>query len=60
MRSALTPLPIYKGVFDHMGCASYQSVAENLIKGSVHEHDFFIVHDAPVLMTAKETIELMK
>ena len=34
--------------------------AENLIKGSVHEDDFFIVHDALVLMTAKETIEWMK
>ena len=31
--------------------------AENLIKGSVHEEDFFIFHDALVLMTAKETIE---
>ena len=34
--------------------------AENLIKGSVHEDDFFIVHDTLVLMTAKETIEWMK
>ena len=34
--------------------------AENLMKGSVHEDDFFIVHDALVLMTAKETIEWMK
>ena len=34
--------------------------AENLMKGSVHEDDFFIVHDALVLMTAKETIECMK
>ena len=33
---------------------------ENLMKGSVHEDDFFIVHDALVLMTAKETIEWMK
>ena len=31
--------------------------AENLMKGSVHKDDFFIVHDALVLMTAKETIE---
>ena len=31
--------------------------AENLMKGSVHEDDFFIVHDALVLMTAKETIK---
>ena len=31
---------------------------ENLMKGFVHEEDFFIVHDALVLMTAKETIEL--
>ena len=30
------------------------------MKGSVHEDDFFIVHDALVLMTAKETIEWMK
>ena len=34
--------------------------AENLMKGSVHEDDFFIVNDALVLMTAKETIEWMK
>ena len=34
--------------------------AENLMKGSVREDDFFIVHDALVLMTAKETIEWMK
>ena len=34
--------------------------AENLIKGSVHEDDFFIVHDALVLMTAKEKIKWMK
>ena len=34
--------------------------AENLIKGSVHEDDFFIVHDALLLMTAKETIKWMK
>ena len=27
--------------------------AENLMKGSVHEDDFFIVHDALVLMKAK-------
>ena len=33
---------------------------ENLMKGSVHEDDFFIVHDALVSMTAKETIEWMK
>ena len=30
------------------------------MKGSVHEHGFFIVHDALVLMTEKETIEWMK
>ena len=30
------------------------------MKGSVHEEDFFIVHNALVLMTAKETIECMK
>ena len=34
--------------------------AENLMKGSVHEDDLFIVHDALVLMTAKETIQWMK
>ena len=34
--------------------------AENLMKGSVHEDDFFIFHDALVLMTAKETIEWTK
>ena len=34
--------------------------AENLMKGSVHENDFFIVHDALVLITSKETIEWMK
>ena len=34
--------------------------AENLMKGSVHEDDFFIVHDDLVLMTAKETIQWMK
>ena len=30
------------------------------MKGSVHEDDLFIVHDALVLMTAKETIKWMK
>ena len=30
------------------------------MKGSVHEDDLFIVHDALVLMTAKETIEWTK
>ena len=34
--------------------------AEKLIKGSVHEDDFFIIRDALVLMTAKETIKWMK
>ena len=34
--------------------------AEKLMKGSVHEDNLFIVHDALVLMTAKETIEWMK
>ena len=34
--------------------------AENLMKGSVHEDDFFIIHDALVLMTAKETIKWME
>ena len=32
----------------------------NLMKGYVHEEDFFIVHDALVLMTEKGTIEWMK
>ena len=30
------------------------------MKGSVHEDNLFIVHDALVLMTAKETIQWMK
>ena len=30
------------------------------MKGSFHEYDFFIFHDALVLMTAKDTIEWMK
>ena len=34
--------------------------AKNLMKGSVHEDDFFIFHDAIVLMKAKETIKWMK
>ena len=34
--------------------------AENLMRGSVHEDDLFIVHDDLVLMTAKETIQWMK
>ena len=34
--------------------------AKNLMKGCVHEDDFSIVHDALVLVTAKETIEWMK
>ena len=34
--------------------------AEKLMKGSVHEDNFFIVHDALVLMTAKERIKWMK
>ena len=34
--------------------------SDNLMKGSVHEDYFFIVHDALVLITAKETIEWMK
>ena len=33
--------------------------AENLIKGSVHEDSFFIVHNALVLITAKEKINWM-
>ena len=34
--------------------------AEKLMKGSVHEENFFIFHDALVLMTSKETIKCMK
>ena len=34
--------------------------AEKLTKGSVHEDDLYIVHDALVLMAAKETIKWMK
>ena len=34
--------------------------AENLMKGSIHEDDFFIFHDAFVLMTGKETIKWKK
>ena len=34
--------------------------AENLMKGSVHEDDFFKVHDALVFMKSKETIHWMK
>ena len=33
---------------------------EMLMKGSVHEDKFFIVHDDLVLMTAKETINWMR
>ena len=34
--------------------------AEDLMKGHFHEETIFIVHDALVLMTAKETIQWMK
>ena len=34
--------------------------AENLMKGSVHEDDLFIVHGALVLMTSKEKNQWMK
>ena len=34
--------------------------AEKSTKGSVHEYNLFIVHDALVLMTAKETINWMR
>ena len=33
---------------------------EKLMKGSVHEEDFFIVHDALMSMKVKETIKWMK
>ena len=34
--------------------------AEKLMKGSVHEDGLFTVHDALVLVTAKETINWMR
>ena len=34
--------------------------AEKMTKGSVHEDNLYIVHDALVLMTAEETIKWMK
>ena len=34
--------------------------AENMMKGLVHEDDFYILHDALVLIATKETIALMK
>ena len=34
--------------------------AEKPMKGYVHEVDFFIAHDALVLMKSKETIQWMK
>ena len=34
--------------------------AKKTMKGSVHEDDFYIVHNALVLMIAKETIKCMK
>ena len=34
--------------------------AEKLMKGSVHEENFYIFHDDLVLMTAKEMINWMK
>ena len=34
--------------------------AEKLMKGSVHEENFFIIQDALVLMTLKETINWMR
>ena len=34
--------------------------AEKMMKGSVYEDDFYIVHDALVSMTEKETINCMK
>ena len=34
--------------------------AEKLKKGSVQEKNLFIIHDASVLMTSKETITWMK
>ena len=34
--------------------------AEKLTKGSVHKDDLYIIHDALVVMAAKETIKWMK
>ena len=34
--------------------------AEKLMKGSVHEDNSFIIHDALVLMTENETIKCRK
>ena len=34
--------------------------AENLMKGLVHEDDFYILHNDLVLLKTKETIALMK
>ena len=34
--------------------------SEKLMKGSVHEEDLFMVHDALGLMTSRETIKWMK
>ena len=34
--------------------------AEKMMKGSVHEYNFYIVHDALVLMSSNETINWMK
>ena len=34
--------------------------AEKVMKGSVHEDDFYIIHNALLLMTAKETMNWMK
>ena len=34
--------------------------AENMMKGSVHEDNLFIIHNALVLMTSKETIKWMR
>ena len=46
-------------------CITYQisfmvNEAEDLMKGSVHEEDFFIVHDDLVLMKEKKTINWMR
>ena len=43
-----------------MTAAFVMNEAEKLTKGSVHEDNFYIVHNALVLMTAKETINWMK
>ena len=53
--TAMSKFCCITGLFSFM-----MNEAEKLIKGSVHEEDFFIVHNALVLMTAKETTNRMR